>query len=212
MLHTGGVHRWARLQLESRSPEPVDRDLEELSGGWPDDDKVDQWFRSGYEQLALTLEDAPAEIEVWSFLPAPSPLAFWARRQAHETAVHRSDVDAAAGEASSFPPLFAADGVDEMLGGFATRRSSKLRSDPPMTVEMEAADAGLVWSLVVGAKGASVDRQPVGSGYDAHCTVRAAASDLYMWVWNRRGDECLDVNGDASFLEHWHDAVKVRWS
>ncbi|MER6443505.1 hypothetical protein ABT275_45720 [Streptomyces sp. NPDC001185] len=35
----------------------------------------------------------------WTFNPArvPSPLAFWTRRQAHETAVHRYDAEAATG-------------------------------------------------------------------------------------------------------------------
>ena len=31
----------------------------------------------------------------FAFLPAPSPLAFWARRQAHETGIHRADVESA---------------------------------------------------------------------------------------------------------------------
>ena len=57
----------------------------------------------------------------------PSPLAFWARRQAHETAVHRYDAQSAApggppAPAGAFDPAFAADGVDELIMGFAARR------------------------------------------------------------------------------------------
>src|SRR6204780_1534249 len=55
------------------------------------------------------------------FLDAPSPLAFWARRQAHEPAIHRADAESAAGDVTPFPAVFAADGIDELLVCFASR-------------------------------------------------------------------------------------------
>lgn len=39
---------------------------------------------------------AAGYVDCWTFLDAPSPLAFWARRQAHETAIHRADAQLAA--------------------------------------------------------------------------------------------------------------------
>ena len=74
---------------------------------------------------------ADESLSCWTFLPAPSPLAFWTRRQAHETAIHGADADASAGRASVFPADFAADGVDELLTGFQARhRAGRARPAP----------------------------------------------------------------------------------
>lgn len=35
----------------------------------------------------LVLESAPADVAAFTFLPAPTPLAIWARRQASEIAM-----------------------------------------------------------------------------------------------------------------------------
>lgn len=47
-------------------------------------------------------------------------LAFWARWQADETAIHRADAELASGQVIAFAPEFAADGVDELVIGFST--------------------------------------------------------------------------------------------
>ena len=46
--------------------------------------------------LIEALDSASPDLEAWTFLPAPSPLAMLARRQAHETAIHRYDAESAA--------------------------------------------------------------------------------------------------------------------
>ena len=99
------------------------------------------WFRTGHAGLVSALETAAPDLACWTFLPgAASPLAFWARRQVHETTVHRIDVQlaataagaagavAAAGAAAGpgrlvdpVPAALAADGIDELLMGFARR-------------------------------------------------------------------------------------------
>ena len=43
------------------------------------------------------LRSAPADLDCFTFLPAESARHFWARRQAHETAIHRVDAENAAG-------------------------------------------------------------------------------------------------------------------
>ncbi len=86
------------------------------------------WLRDGCAALAAALEAAPPDLQCSTFLRAPSPLAMWARRQAHETAIHRVDAELAAGLAPSADnPVFAADGADELLTCFVPRRSTSLR-------------------------------------------------------------------------------------
>src|SRR5260370_916013 len=52
---------------------------------------------------------------VWTHL-GPGPASYWARRMAHETAVHRADGQIAVGTRPVIDPEVAADGIAEWLG------------------------------------------------------------------------------------------------
>ena len=123
LRHTGYIHRWAARHIIECPREVIDgpSEAEILRGGAADPDLLD-WFRTGHAALFETLTAADPAVECATFMPAPSPLAFWARRQAHETAIHRADAELAAGEVPEYPPDFAADGIDELITGFGQRR------------------------------------------------------------------------------------------
>ena len=70
---------------------------EEILRGGAADPELLAWFRAGHASLAETLTEADPALVCATFMAAPSPLAFWARRQAHETAIHRADAEIAAG-------------------------------------------------------------------------------------------------------------------
>src|SRR5438034_6037440 len=103
--HQGGVHRWATSYVAEARPtsDGDDGDLERLVGGWPRDDDLIGWFREGHASLVAALEAAPDDLICWTFLRAPSARAFWARRQAHETAVHLADARSAGETPTAFP-------------------------------------------------------------------------------------------------------------
>jgi len=192
---------------------PIDgaSDLESYVGGWPSDAELLDWFRAGHAGLVAALESAPADLDCWSFLPAPSPLAFWARRQAHETAIHRADADSAAGTSSGFLAPFAVDGIEELLFGFGGRRGAGMRTQVERSLALRATDVDAVWHvrLTPGDRG---DVVAIRQGGDAECTVTAEASDLYLLLWNRRTADDLEVEGDAEVLGLWRDQVQIRWS
>jgi uncharacterized protein (TIGR03083 family) len=109
--HTTRVHQWATSIVQGGAREEFQFDR-------PDDDSVLAVYDRGLTGLLAALRSAPADLEVWTFLPAESALAFWARRQAHETAIHRVDADLASGMGGSeVDPDFAADGIAELLVG-----------------------------------------------------------------------------------------------
>src|SRR5579859_919946 len=114
LRHMGSVHRWATRYIVEYLAEPTDS-IEDRGGPWPDESDLVAWFRDGHRTLVHALEEAPADLACWTFLAASSPLAHWARRQAHETAIHRVDAESVQGEITPFPPDFAADGIDELL-------------------------------------------------------------------------------------------------
>ena len=97
--HMGGVHRWATGYVAGARTEMGGPGLDEIVGVGPDDAELAGWLRQGSAALVGALTAAPADLVCWTFLPAPSPLAMWARRQAHETAIHRVDAQLAAGTA-----------------------------------------------------------------------------------------------------------------
>ncbi|MGW3245730.1 maleylpyruvate isomerase family mycothiol-dependent enzyme [Streptomyces sp. NPDC001070] len=204
--HQGVVHRWAtRFVAEGRTrPEPITAEAPE------DDPALIPWFREGHGRLAAALEAAPTGLDCWYFLKAPSPLAFWARRQAHETAVHRVDAELALGGAPSpVDPQFAADGIDELLAGFHVRKKSRIRSETPRTLRVRAVDTDTArddWLAHVSAEPLVVERR---SGGEADCTVSGTAEELYLALWNRGPYEKLQVTGDASLLDLWRRTAAI---
>lgn len=215
--HTGYVHRWAASYVRDARVTMLGDDEEEaVVGQMPDDGALLQWFREGHSALVATLRAAPADLTCWHFLQAPSPLAFWARRQAHETAIHRSDAEAATGEIAGVSCEFALDGIDELLLGFYARRGGRLRADETRSLLVQATDvpgAGFAapataWTVEIGPDGATPRRGEAG----ADCVLRGPASDLYLALWNRRSTDDLSVEGDHLVLNLWRERATVRWT
>ncbi len=214
--HMGGVHRWATGYVAGGRTEVWDVGLDEVVGTWPDDTELADWLRRGCTGLADALAAAPPDLACWTFLRAPSPLAMWARRQAHETAVHRVDAELAAGTGlSPIAAPFAADGVDELLSCFVPRRSTALRSETPASLAVRCTDAEAdgAWLLRIESDGVRTDAAPDADAQArADCSVRGAAGDLYLALWNRTGAEALVVEGDRGVLGLFLDQVQVRWA
>ncbi len=212
--HLGGVHRWAMGYVADARTELWDVGFDSVVGTWPDDEDLAGWVRAGCEALADALAAAPADLQCWTFLRAPSPLAMWARRQAHETAIHRVDVELAAGVApAGVAPAFGADGVDELLSCFAPRRSTSLRPEMPTSLAIACTDSDLWWLLRMDAQGVRTERHDDATAHvGAACTVWGAAADLYRALWNRSGAESLAVEGNRSVFGLFRDTVRIRWS
>jgi uncharacterized protein (TIGR03083 family) len=205
LRHVGKVHRWAATYVrEGRAA---------FGGGTarlasaPADGLLD-WFVDGHAELVSALHSAPADLDCWTFLPAPSPLAFWARRQAHETAIHRAVADSARGVTPTFTPDFAADGIAELLGGFYRRRGGQLISDPPCSLIVLPADAEPGWHVAIGPDGREISND---IGRSADCVLRGSASDLYLFLWNRFPVTHPMVTGNLAVLELWRERAQIKW-
>jgi uncharacterized protein (TIGR03083 family) len=206
LQHTGRVHRWAAMFVETGRTEPPAGDSELAAP--PGDAQLDDWFRAGHRALVDALTDAADDLACWTFLPAPTPRAFWARRQAHETAIHHADAAAAAGRERTFDTDFAVDGIDELLLGFFSRARGRLLADPPVSLGVRCTDTDVAWTIAIGASGREVTRGTAGGD----CVVSGPAADLYPLLWNRRDAAGLDVSGDTGVLALWRDKATVTWS
>jgi uncharacterized protein (TIGR03083 family) len=217
--HLAEIHLWAAAQVSNRATKMWVDDLSELSGYWPElavfwpeDEALLDWYLETNANLVRELESAPADLECRTFLPAPSPLAMWARRQAHETAVHRFDAEHAGhAKETDFDPEFAADGIDEILLGFSPRGTS-FAVEESSAMAVRATDTDEQWHVTMAPDGITTfkgtDFKGVGR---ADVTLTGAASDLYLTLWNRGKDPALEVTGDSDVLETWHGNARIRW-
>lgn len=205
--HVGGVHRWATGYVGDRRTEMWNVDLDDIVGTWPADLDLIDWFREGHTRLVDTLASAPPDLDCFTFLAAPSPLAMWARRQAHETAMHRVDAESPGSTITEFHPAFAADGVDELLSCFITRPGRGPKVSRPHSIHVHATATGDDWHLEISSEAVVTSLR----GGPADCTIAAAAGELYRLLWNRRSDAGISVDGDRDLLALWREGVRIRW-
>jgi len=202
--HIGAVHRWAA--------DIVARGLatNETGGSiafWPsvtDGPRLAVWLDEGVAILMSTLRNAPASLTCFTFVPDVASRTFWIRRQAHETAIHRADVEAAAGgPVTSVDASFAQDGLGEIVGAFATE--PVFATGHAGRLLFEAAD-GPAWLVTFGS-----ERNVIASGdlagTDADAVVRGTSDQLYRWAWNRPAS--VEATGDPEVLASWR-AVRVQ--
>lgn len=208
LRHTGGVHRWATAYLTTRRCHPFDPTEERRFFVQVDDHALIDWYRSGHSALVDALAGADPAVVCWSFLPAPSPLAFWARRQAHETAVHRADVESAIASTPTWAPAFAVDGIEELLRGFLARRPERITNEPPVTVALSATDVDAAWTIRMDAGGLRV----ADGAEPATLALSGTATDLYLLLWNRIGLDDVTTEGDPDALAAWRSRATVTWN
>ncbi|GAA3459261.1 maleylpyruvate isomerase family mycothiol-dependent enzyme [Saccharothrix longispora] len=196
------VTRWvtggARPSTEPApdGPDPADVDSADTA---PADDLVDR-YRTGAAALLAVLDPARATAPAPTWCPWDQTLGFWLRRMAHETAVHRVDVQAANGRAAPLEQALAADGVDEVL------RLWLGCHQPP-----RAHTSGRAVALRVPGREWTVALHPgivdFCSGATPDAVVSGAASDVDLWLWGRGDESALSVEGDVAAVRALREAV-----
>jgi len=203
LFHISGVHRWVTEIVETKAQERLSRSgLPKAGEG---DDPVD-WFEAGAAGLAGALEAIDPETPIWTFTsPAPAPARFWLRRMAHETAIHRVDAESAAGSPGPVAPgPLAADGIDELLEIQAVKSGwDESMADLRGSYHFHTTDVPGEWVVEFG-DGVAVRREHA----KADVAVRGAASDLELFLYNRRGADGLEVFGDATLVATWSDRIR----
>ncbi|MBV7696319.1 maleylpyruvate isomerase family mycothiol-dependent enzyme [Streptomyces sp. TRM70350] len=205
LRHTGMVHRWATgFVAEARTSYQPGGELPDLDG-----EDLLTWYREGHRRLVDTLTAAPPDVRCWQVLPAPTPLACWARRQAHETTVHRVDAEAARGGANAeIARDFAVDGIDELLRVFHARRKSAVRTEEPRVLRVRATDVDdAVWTVRLSTEPPVTVRDDAGA---ADCEIGGPAVRLYLSLWNRQ--PFPEVGGDSALADLWREKSGIVWS
>ncbi|TCP52962.1 uncharacterized protein (TIGR03083 family) [Tamaricihabitans halophyticus] len=140
---------------------------------------------------ALAEPTNPAWFPFASYAPTA---AGWARRQAHEAAIHRLDAEHAArgsaepGEAPAIlvGPEFALDGVEELLGFLLPDTADWSGSTASGSVLVHATDAGKAWLVrLIAGQPLELDRLAGGPAAHPDATVAGSADAIYRALWGR---------------------------
>jgi len=198
--HTAKVHQWATWLVRGGAPD-------RFSYRRPQPAELLSAFRNGVAELAAALDRVSDGQPMHTLWPTRSPRLFWARRQAHETAIHRVDLQLAAGYGvSDCEPDFAADGIDELVMGMIPDRLAATTADRPVRVVLEPLDANLSWTIRIAPDGVQVARE-VSEGADL--CVFGLSAELYRWAWNRAGDDEVTLRGELPVADWWREVVRI---
>ncbi len=195
--HLGGVYRrvtgWIRSQAE---PATWDR----APAGGAD---LIAWFRQGVDDLYTELAARAPDDPCATWWPYDETVHFWWRRMAHETLVHRTDVESAFGPVGPVDRDVAADGVDEVLTAWLGYRLMAHVS-PETPPNRRYRGTGQVIGVAAGTRvwrvellESSVDISPE-LPHDADALVLGGPDDVYLWLWGRRGDAAVRITGDGT--------------
>lgn len=161
---------------------------------------VVEWFEESSAELVEALTNESPDTPVWNWSERDGTVAFWARRMAHEVAVHRWDAEWAASSGSAASPVEpeqAADGVDEMLTvyypvGLAEEPVDGLAG----TFSVVSSDTPDAWYGRLRPDSIDVVRGVPASRPDA--TLEGPASDLLLALWGR--PVAVTARGDARIV------------
>jgi uncharacterized protein (TIGR03083 family) len=190
--HTGAVHRDKALIVRHGGTERPHRDDPTL----PSADGLLAWYREGLHDLADLLGSTDPERPAWSWA-GDHRVAFWQRRMAHETAIHRWDAQAAIGTSWPIAPsAFAADGAAEVFDIWLEGEDGAPYPGPDGTVHVHATDAEGEWLITLGGGDATVTQGHA----KADAALRGPASDLDLVLWARAPLGSVERFGDERLL------------
>src|SRR5215468_9696211 len=112
--HLGSVYQWVHWHVVRAVTDKPDKSRQDFEAEpWADD--LLAWWHVEFAGLVATFDALDPGMPAWNWAPQSKKVAFWQRRMAHETAVHRWDAQMALGQAEPIETKLAADGVAEVL-------------------------------------------------------------------------------------------------
>ena len=194
--HLGWVYNWVSEHIEQRSATVLNRDDVPRP---PQGEAVVPWYAESHARVLAALGDiGPAE-EVWSWAGINTG-AFWHRRLAQESLIHRWDAENAVGEPGPLDSDLAADGVDELLDVILPFQARAAQGPLPAgTLHLHRTDGDGEWLCRI-AEGAVEVERIHGRGDVA---VRGTGEQLDLVLWRRIEPGDAAVFGDVGVLAAW---------
>ena len=197
--HLGGVHRWAARIVRTRSADGPGFVKSKLDGL-----ELCDWFDAGASELLDAFRSNDRHEACPNFNPgSANTVAWWLRRQVHETTVHRWDIERALECTTPIDSTVAADGVDEFLDVFVRTRG-KQRLVAPLLLSSTRPKRS--WTLTPARKPGRVDIDAdivVDGSLRPKAELSGPPDDLLLLLWGRLvlGQTELAITGDALVVD-----------
>ncbi|MFC7589300.1 maleylpyruvate isomerase N-terminal domain-containing protein [Nonomuraea antimicrobica] len=176
------------------------------------------YFDRGLSELRAQLTSRGPEEPTITWYDPDRTVAFWGRRMAQETVIHRVDAELAAGEPiAPIPDDLALDGIDEVLVTFLAYTSMRwpeelgesLKGADGRTVSVGA--GGRRWLVRLapsGVEAAEIGAVEVGEGDVERASVFGRPQDVLLWLWGRGDGGALSFSGDPALVERLRALLK----
>lgn len=206
LQHHAGVFRFAAAQLRAEPGselvafDPV-----------PDGPEPLNLFAEMANELVAELVAVDPSEHRPNWADAPDA-TFWFRRMAHETAIHRFDVQLTHTAPEPIDVALAVDGVDELADVFLIHAERRGITGHGESVHLHATDDAVAdgsvdggeWMFTFTPGGVEVEHTH-GKGDMA---VRGSASDLLLFCWNRR-PVAVECFGEPDPKSWWPRNVRL---
>jgi uncharacterized protein (TIGR03083 family) len=204
--HQGRVFWWMATILEEKAQQYVDR--KSLTEQAEREEPIG-WLEAGAARALEVFGATDPETPVWNWVAGgPGPAAFWFRRLAHEVAVHRVDAESAAagkiGGSTVEPAELASDGIDEFLQFLPMKAAGGGLGPLTGSYHFHTTDVDGEWVVAFDGDGVQIRREHA----KADIAIRGAASDLELFLYNRRSRDGLEIFGDEAGVAAWTEHVK----
>jgi uncharacterized protein (TIGR03083 family) len=164
---------------------------------WPSDRDPIDWLTDAHERLLeMFARSEPATLSA-TWWPPDQTVGFWARRMAHETAVHRVDAELAAQAITPIEAELALDGVDEILRLMLAGDWSEAPEEGATGQRVTVAAGSRAWTVTLGRESIEVVAVDPGT---AEARLTGEPSDLDLWLWGRVPDDRLERSGDDAVI------------
>lgn len=198
--HIGGVYRTTKAWIsQGRAPREWQRFPEPGQS-------TEDYLRVGLADLLAELSAHDAEEYAASWWPADRTYGFWCRRMAHETTMHRWDVEFTVGAAEhDIAEDFAIDGIDEALSVWFGQRLPMLGLSGTTRKSVAVHSGGHHWIARAGPGVTEAWRCSAEEADRADGAVSAPPVAMYLWMWGRIDHRRVEWSRDE-------DAIGQLWA
>jgi uncharacterized protein (TIGR03083 family) len=202
VVHTGEVysHKVACMRL----PEGPDH-VDDWNHGPAEGQDTLEWFQERYDELVTELTARGPAASSYTWHDPDQTVGFWFRRMAQETAVHRADVESAFDAMTPVADDLAVDGIDEVLDLFLAYQADDVGPDGPGRGTVAVRTGDHVWRSTLTPDDVGLSREPGA----ADAVVSGEPSELLLWLWGRRPDSAVLLEGDRELLTGFRERLKV---
>lgn len=173
------------------------------------DQTVVDYLRAGLLEIVDELDRHNPLDGAPTWWPEHQTYGFWCRRLAHETTIHRVDVQLTGAQllVGDIAQDVALDGVDELMSLWFTHRLSVLGASETTPGRVAINTGGKRWIARVSTTGTAAWRTEEDEQADA--TISSDATGLYLWLWGRRPGAYVQESGDPALVEQLRSLLKV---